>query len=54
MLDRNESRAFVADLMKSLDKNYELDDEFFEACFERFDTDGNQVLTRDEMADFVK
>lgn len=54
LLDRAEARSFVRDLLKGIDRQDLMNQEFFEECFDEFDKDGDQVLAKDEMALFVK
>ena len=54
-LDKIETKAFVQNTLKYLNKSRvaEFDDSKFDTGFKKFDKDGNGVIQKAEMAEFV-
>ena len=53
-LDKQETKQFVNDTLKSLGDKIGFSDSHFDLIFTTFDTDGSGTLERDEMVIFMK
>ena len=53
-LDKEETKAFVANTLAEMKDNNTIEDNDFEETFKEFDRDGNGTIEKEEMAAFIK
>ena len=54
LLDKEEIRAFIQDIMTAAGEGDAWDDKEFDTCFKEFDYDGSGTVTKAELSNFIK